>query len=72
MRDPLTEVISSLHTAAAALRYAAASAELLPAEPDGSMEEMGQLALAWQQVQAAYTQMDYTQELEVACAGSAA
>jgi hypothetical protein len=71
--NTLNDVITSLHTAAAALRYAAASAELLPAEPDGSMEEMGQLALAWQQVQAAYTQMDYTQELEeVACAGSAA
>lgn len=66
---PLNDVISHLQTAAVALRYAAASAELLPAEPDGSMEEMGQLALAWQQVQEAYEQMDYTQELEeVACA----
>lgn len=65
---PLNDVIDSLHTAAAALRFAAASAELLPSEPDGSMEEMGQLALAWQQVQEAYTQIDCTQELkEVAC-----
>lgn len=64
---PLNEVITSLHTAAAALRYAAASAELLPAEPDGNMEEMGQLALAWQQVQAAYQQIDCSAE-EVACA----
>ncbi len=66
---PLNDVIDSLHTAAAALRFAAASAELLPEQPDGSLEEMGQLALAWQQVQEAYTQMDYTQEREeVACA----
>lgn len=64
--NPLNDVISHLQTAAVALRYAAASAELLPAEPDGNMEEMGQLALAWQQVQAAYQQIDCGAE-EVAC-----
>lgn len=46
MNPFILNAIDGLEVAAAALRFAKENMDLLPEEPDGSLEEMGQLGTA--------------------------